>query len=61
MNESTSFTILVIALPFFAAIGAYMLLRRGSRPVVVSSCAAIALGVLISFAITLLFYLAGRP
>lgn len=59
MNASTLFTILVILVPLLAAIGLYFALRGRDQSVAVSGCAALALGVLCSFALTGLFFLAG--
>ena len=59
MTSSTLLTLLVIVLPLATAIGAYVLLRRQDRSFAASGCAALALGVLISFAMTLAFFAAG--
>lgn len=59
MNGSTLFAVVVILVPLVAAIGAYVLLRGKDQPVIVSGCLAIVLGVMTSFVLTLVLYLAG--
>lgn len=58
MGPTVLFAIIIL-LPLTAAVSGYVLLRQRDRQPLAAGCAAIAIGVLLSFAISALFYLLG--
>jgi hypothetical protein len=57
METSTLYTLLMLVVPFIVALTVYGLLRSRDRSAVGSGCAAIVVGVIISFTITAIFIL----
>jgi hypothetical protein len=57
MNTSTLYTLLLIAIPFVAGMAIYGMLRNRERGALAAGCAAITVGLLVSFSITIVYIL----
>lgn len=57
VNTSTLYTLLILGVPFVAALTAYAALRNRDRSALAAGCSAIVVGVLVSAAITTVYIL----
>jgi len=57
MTISTLYTLLLLGIPFVAALSAYGMLRNRDRGALAAGCAAIVVGVFMSFAISAIYFL----